>query len=436
MDRTGPKLFRCNTEYAGLALAWAWMKREKLLRFLNRIPLDLKTVRRTPKSKLEDLLCCLMSGIESLGQIDKRMRRDLGLTRALGRSSLADQSLMSQTLDAFDEVSLGRLRSNLRCLLAERSRALSRIGQGRFTVLDLDMTDLPCSPRCEGSRRGHTTGRQGQTVRQLSLVYNHRYREPLDIFLHPGNMYSGGPLKSIIQSLEQAYGWHRARRAQICWRLDSGYGSDPKLSWLMRRGYQVVAKGYSSRRAARWAQSIATEDWKPINPAQAVFEHDRVANLTSPHRCFVVRTAKAKGSGFTYSYLAVNLQRWVRPKGYVDFYNQRQGIEKEIQQIKSVLGLKHKRKRSFDGMQALALLTLMANLELVWFRHALGLDRLGIKRFIRDVLKTPGVVTSTRRGLRIQIHDQVPYYQTIKAWAPIAPLPLFSLQSGTILYKN
>ena len=436
MDRTGPKLFRCNTEYAGLALAWAWMKREKLLRFLNRIPLDLKTVRRTPRSKLEDLLCCLMSGIESLGQIDKRMRRDLGLTRALGRSSLADQSLMSQTLDAFDEASLGRLRAHIRSLLADRSRALARIGRNRFTVLDLDMTDLPCSRRCEGSRKGHTTGRQGHTVRQLSLVYNHRYREPLDIFLHPGNMSSGVPLKSIIQSLEQAYGWDRARRERICWRLDSGYGSDPKLSWLMRRGYQVVAKGYSSRRAARWARSIAPEAWKPIYPAQAVFERDRVMNLTSPHRCLVVRTEKAKGTGYAYSYLATNLRRWVHPKGYVDFYNRRQGIEKEIQQIKSVLGLKHKRKRSFDGMQALALLTLMANLELVWFRHALGLDRLGIKRFIRDVLKTPGVVTSTRRGIRVQIHAQATYYQVLKDWTPVAPLPLFSLQSGTILYKN
>jgi len=430
------KFSGCNSEYAGLALVWAWLKREKLLRCLTRIPLNLKTVRRTPKSKLEDLLCCLMIGIESLGQIDKRMRWDPGLTQALGRGSLADQSLMSQTLDAFDEVSLERLRCNLSQLLADRSRTLSRICQKRITILDLDMTDLPCSSRCEGSRRGRTTGRRGQTVRQLSLVYNHRDREPLDIFLHPGNTLSGGPLQSIVQSLEGCYGWDRRLRETICWRLDAGYGSDQKLSWLMRRGYRVVAKGYSSRRAARWASTIPEAFWKPIYPAQAVFEHDRVSTITSPHRCLVIRTACAKGSGFRYSYLVTNLKQWVRPKGYVDFYNQRQGIEKEIQQMKSVLGLKHKRKRSFHGMYALALLTLLANLGLVWFRRSLKLEQLGMKRFIRDVIKTPGFVTSKRNGIRIQIHEQAPYYQVLKEWPPATPLPLFNLQSGTILYKN
>lgn len=436
MSSVEQKLSRCNTEYAGLALAWVWLKRSKLLRFLNHIPLNLKTVRRTPRSKLEDLLACLMTGIESLGQVDIRMRRDLGLTRALGRSSLADQSLISQTLDAFEEFSLERLRSNIVTLLAMESRALSRIDRGRFTILDLDMTDLPCSYRCEGATKGRTTGRRGRTVRQLSVVYNHRYREPLNIFLHPGNTNSAGPLEEIVRSLEQSYGWDRALRQGICWRLDSGYGSDKKVSWLMRRGYRVVAKGYSSKRAARWAQSVKLPAWKPIHQAQDLYECDRIPTLTSPHRCFLIRTERTKAAGYSYSYLVTNLRRWVRPRGHAAFYNQRQGMEKEIQQIKSVLGLKHKRKRSFDGMQALALLTLMANWELVWFRRSLGLEHLGMKRFIRDVIKTPGLVSSTRQGIRVQFQAQSTYYQTLRDWAPAAPLPLFSLQTGTILYKN
>ena len=198
----------------------------------------------------------------------------------------------------------------------------------------------------------------------------------------------------------------------------------------------MFAKGYSSKRAAKWAQSVEREAWKSVHPTQDVYERDRIRTLTSPHRCLLIRTERTKVAGYCYSYLATNLRRWVRPRGYVDFYNQRQGMEKEIQQIKSVLGLKHKRKRSFDGMQALALLTLMANLELVWFRRSLGLEHLGMKRFIRDVIKTPGFVTSTRQGIRVQFQAQNPYYQTVKDCKPAAPLPLFSLQSGTILYKN
>lgn len=430
------KVSGCNTQYAGLALAVGWFKREKLFRFLRHLPLNLKTVKRSPFSKLEDLLVCLMTGIESLGQIDIGMRNDPGLTLSLGRESLADQSLMSQTLDAFDEQSLTRLRSNIVRLLIDESHVLARIRQGRRTIMDLDMTDLPCSRRCQGAQKGRTTGKRGKTVRQLSLVYNHRYREPLDVFLHPGNVHSAGPLEEIVRYLEDCYGWERAVRQNIMWRLDSGYGSDGKLSWLMRRGYKVVAKGLSHKRAANWARSVAPEDWKTVGPTQDVYERSRLATLTSPHRCFLVRTARSKFEGYKYSYLASNLERWVRPKGHVIFYNERQGMEKEVQQIKSVLGLKHKRKRSFHGMEALALLTMMANLELVWYRRALGVEELGIKRFIRDVIKIPGFVGSDRSGMKVGLEPQFKYSQLLNGWKPQIGLPLFKSETGTILYKN
>ena len=333
-------------------------------------------------SKLEDLVVCLMTGVGSLRQVDEGVRKDPGLAWALGRDSLADQSLLSQTLDAFDEKSLAKLRSNIVRLLIEESQTLWRIDHQRETILDLDMTDLPCSRRCQGAMKGRTTARRGTTVRQLSLVYNHRYREPLDIFLHAGNVPSAGPLEEIVQYLEDAYGWARSLRQNIVWRLDAGYGSDKKLWWLMRRGYRVVAKGFSNSRAARLARQVAEEEWKTVGSTQDVYEQGRLATLTSPHRCLLVRTARTKTQGYRFSYLVSNLKKWVRPKGHVLFYNHRQGMEKEVQQIKSILGLKHKRKRSFQGMEASALLTAMANLELVWFRRQLGLSELGIKRFI------------------------------------------------------
>jgi hypothetical protein len=113
MTHFDEKCSRCNSGYAGLALAVGWLKREKLFRFLNHIPVDLKTVKRTLRSKLEDLLVCLMTGVGSLRQIDEGVRKDPGLALGLGRESLADQSLISQTLDGFEEKSLSKLRSNI-----------------------------------------------------------------------------------------------------------------------------------------------------------------------------------------------------------------------------------------------------------------------------------------------------------------------------------
>ncbi len=88
------------------------------------------------------------------------------------------------------------------------------------------------------------------------------------------------------------------------------------------------------------------------------------------------------------------------------------------------------------GRESLALLTVMANLELVWFRRALGSDDLGIKRFIRDVIKTPGIVTSGRSGIGVEIEAEVKYFQLLNNWKPQIDLPLFPSGSGGILYKN
>ncbi len=314
-----PKIPGCNTEYAGLALAWDWLKSSGFLRCVNHIPLPMKTVRRSPRSKLQDLLGCLMTGVESLGQIDARMRRDKGLTRALRRESLADQSLLSQTLDAFQEASLRRLRNGVVGLIRARSRTVRRIASNRLTIVDMDMTDLPCSRRCEGALKGRTTGKRGRTVRQLSVVYCHRYREPLDVFLHAGNVQSAGPLEEIVSYLEEVHQWDRRLRRSICWRLDSGYGSDAKLAWLMRRGYRTLAKGLSSKRAVNWARGLAEGDWTPVHQSQHVFERERVPSIPSPHRCLIIRTLRSKSAAFCYSYLVSNLQRWVRPGSHVLF---------------------------------------------------------------------------------------------------------------------
>ena len=226
-----------NTRFAGLTVAVGWLKREKLFRFLNQIPLILKTVRRSPRQKLEDLLVCLMTGVGSIRQIDEGVRKDRGLALALDRESLADQSLLSGTLDAFQPEAVKRLRINIVRLMKDESRTLARIDKFKQTVLDLDMTDLPCSARCEGSTKGRTTALRGSTVRQLSIVYNHLYRKALDVFLHAGNVNAGGPLVEIVRHPEDCYGWDRPHRQVIVWRLDAGDGSDQKLSWLMRRGY-------------------------------------------------------------------------------------------------------------------------------------------------------------------------------------------------------
>jgi hypothetical protein len=86
-------------------------------------------------------------------------------------------------------------------------------------------------------------------------------------------------------------------------------------------------------------------------------------------------------------------------------------------------------------MEALALLTVMANLELVWCRRALGLDELGSEIASRRH-KAPGIVTSGRSGVRVELGPEIKYFQALNNWKPQIALPLYLSESRGILYKN
>ena len=50
------------------------------------------------------------------------------------------------------------------------------------------------------------------------------------------------------------------QRSNIVYRLDGGSGTDENLAWLLDRGYQIVAKGFSGRRAHVLAQQVRRWD--------------------------------------------------------------------------------------------------------------------------------------------------------------------------------
>ena len=68
-----------NTKFAGLATALTWMKQQKLFSFMNHIALPMKTVKRTPRSKMEDLVVGIMSGVKCIRDINETTHRDKGL---------------------------------------------------------------------------------------------------------------------------------------------------------------------------------------------------------------------------------------------------------------------------------------------------------------------------------------------------------------------
>jgi len=417
-----------NTKFAGLATAVTWIKQQKLFSFVNHIRLPMKTVKRTPRSKMEDLTVGLMSGVKCIRDINETTHRDKGLAKVLERSSLADQSLLSEMLNKFDEHSVDKLRAGIVRTNKRESQALRDLRRGYSVTIDIDMSDLPCSKRCEGAKKGYTTARKGTPVRQMTLINASKHQELLDILLHPGNTHCSEPLQEVIKTFEKQYGITETKRKRITLRVDSGYGSDENINWLCERGYKVLAKGYSSRRAAALARSIKpNRKWIKISSDQYVLKVKRIKKIRSPHQVLLVKTKSTKTkSGWTYSTLVTNFMK-KSPTSLVELYNQRQAIEKEIQQVKSVLGLKHKRKKSFNGMAALSLFTLMANNLLVWFKRTMPtkVHRLGLKRLIHEILAIPGTISGYAGSFKIAIEPQYSFSKILLSLSDqLKPSPL------------
>jgi hypothetical protein len=59
----------------------------------------------------------------------------------------------------------------------------------------------------------------------------------------------------------KAYQFHR-----LIGRLDAGFGSDDAIEGLLARDYQLLVKGYNSRRAMKVAAQVESHDWQPLRP--------------------------------------------------------------------------------------------------------------------------------------------------------------------------
>jgi hypothetical protein len=67
-------------------------------------------------------------------------------------------------------------------------------------------------------------------------------------------------LEPAVKAAETALELAPAHPKRTVWRLDGGAGSDDHVRWLLKRGYQVVAKGMSNSRAKALAKQVPRWD--------------------------------------------------------------------------------------------------------------------------------------------------------------------------------
>lgn len=244
------------------------------------------------------------------------------------------------------------------------------------------------------------------TGRQLARVGATTFREILHSQLWPGNTPSSLAFKPTILALEQLLPLAPYQRQSVLVRLDGGFGTDGNLTWLLQRGYSVLAKGFAGTRAA--AQARRTVDWLTLRPGErwAAWAPQQLV-FPVPTQTVVVRWMdhKARYKHALYITTCCDLSL---PE-IVALYDQRGAAEVEIQADKAGLLLARRRKHRLAAQAMLVLLDDLAH-NLLALLHAEALvgsrfAAFGPKRIVRDLLSIPAEVYiegDQLRALRLQ----------------------------------
>lgn len=228
------------------------------------------------------------------------------------------------------------------------------------------------------------------TGRQLARVSAILERETVWSEVYPGNYHTLRCFKPAVEAAETALDLSPEQRKRTVWRMDGGSGADDELRWLLERGYQVMAKGYSNRRAEALATQVGR--WDPYQDNTWLGEVPPPVDYGRPVRVFVKR--RRKDGQFLHSYYVSTL---VLPsKGrFLQLYEARGGAEiEQFRNDKSGLSMEARRKHSFLGQKGYILLTDLAHNLLADFSHRAlvgsRFEGFGLKRIVRDLLAVPG----------------------------------------------
>jgi hypothetical protein len=397
-----------------------------------------KSVKYTPSDKLYDAFIAILAGAHGIVEINTRLRADLALQRAFGRSGCAEQSVVQQTLDRATSENVTEIEHALTTIYRQHSRGYRHDYAQDWQVLDVDMSGLPCGKKAAFASKGYFAKQRNRRGRQLGRVLASRYHEIVLDQLFDGKTQLTRALQPLIVAAEGVLELSEAKRERTVVRIDAGGGSLEAVNWLLSRGYVVLAKDYSSQRSATLAASVSEWFDDPKLPER------QIGWVREPPREYVaevvriaVRCRKANGQwGYGVLIAPVDLAPIVALLGpqaatpqtdaarllaYVYAYDRRGGgVETALRDDKQGLGLTKRNKKRFEAQQLLTMLGMLAHNVIVWVRGWLSVQQprvahYGMVRLVRDVFHITGQIGLDARGhvVGIVLNQAAPLVQGI-----------------------
>ena len=107
----------------------------------EKVTIAQKVVKHTPIEKLTDAFIGILAGARGLYEVNKRVRSDFCLQLAFGRTSCAEQSTISETLNATTTENIQQMSDSVCSIYRKYSRGFRHDYTKRFQLLDVDMQE-------------------------------------------------------------------------------------------------------------------------------------------------------------------------------------------------------------------------------------------------------------------------------------------------------
>lgn len=379
-----------------------------------------KVLRHRPLDKLLDCLINILAGGTGLVEINTRVRPDHALQLAFGRSACAEQSTVSETLNACTPDNVAQMRTAIKLILRRHAQCYRHNYQQDWQLLDVDMTGMPAGRLGEGVSKGYFAGERNRRGRQLGRVLASWYDEIVVDRLYDGKRQLNSSLQELLSMTEDGLELDEAQRRRTIIRCDGGGGEDDDINWLLDRHYYLLVKVKNWRRATKLAVSVSRWYADPKIADREVGWVETPHSYSQPTRQLALRKGKQDGT-WSYHALVFNLTDEMldrltaesRPEdrtteavlfAALHAYDRRGGgVETQNRGDKQGLGLTHRNKHKFAAQEMLVLLTQLAHNLIVWTRDDLAeidprFHKYGIQRTVRDALQIPGTIQISACG--------------------------------------
>ncbi len=377
----------------------------------RRMHIHQKVLKYTPVQELEMFFVGLLAGAKAVSHTATTVRVDPALIAAFGLPGCAEQSVIAQTLNAATEQDVADLQAALGEIYGCYGQARRHDFKQRLLVLDVDLSPLPASKRAEGSERGYMGRCRSKTGRKLVRVRAADTQETIWEAVASGRTAESlSVLQEAIQGAERLLGLEgeskqaKAKRARTEIRLDSGWGGEAMITWLLSRSYQVTSKFKSSGRVRKLVDAVTA--WHPTSsPGREVAPVPKPVTFVRPLQQYAVRTPSKEHKGGYYYAVVFTSRTDLSMTGVVEHYDGRAGMEADLKSDKHGLALAVIRKQRLPAQKMVVLLIQLAHNVLLWARQWLAqnaprLRQYGIVRLIQEVWAIPGRIKLTDKGVQ------------------------------------